>query len=158
MADKDALVIFDVDDVLIMPTDEYAFKAPIRKELTKKLKEKYSKDQLKDFFGIILAKRTVKLVDPEMLNLIKKLKQRKIPMIALTSWWTGKYGKITKIIYSSNGNLLSKINVKNNFIIFVEENLFKKIDLDTYYVETIFNWKTGFLEDNVIELNDFCIM
>jgi hypothetical protein len=69
-----------------------------------------------------------------------------------------QYRKITKIIYSSNGNLLSKINVKNNFIIFVEENLFKKIDLDTYYVETIFNWKTGFLEDNVIELNDFCIM
>lgn len=69
-----------------------------------------------------------------------------------------QYGKITKIIYSSNGNLLSKINIKNNFIIFVEENLFKKIDLDTYYIETIFNWKTGFLKDDVSELNDFCIM
>lgn len=37
-ADKDTLVIFDVDDVLMMPTDEFAVNAPIRKELTQKLK------------------------------------------------------------------------------------------------------------------------
>jgi len=33
-ADKDTLVIFDVDDVLAMPTDEFAVNTPIRKELT----------------------------------------------------------------------------------------------------------------------------
>ncbi|HJD62054.1 MAG TPA: DUF2608 domain-containing protein [Rickettsia endosymbiont of Degeeriella rufa] len=45
-ANKDTLVIFDVDDVLAMPTDEFAVNAPIRKELAQKLRERYSKMSL----------------------------------------------------------------------------------------------------------------
>ncbi|MFY9589611.1 DUF2608 domain-containing protein [Rickettsia endosymbiont of Halotydeus destructor] len=96
-ADKDTLVIFDVDDVLMMPTDEFAFTAPVRRELTKKLKEKYSEDELKYLFTPIFKIRTVQLVASGMPDLIKDLEQRKIPTIALTGWWTGKYGHITKM-------------------------------------------------------------
>ncbi len=96
-ADSDTLVIFDVDDVLIMPTDEFAFKPPVRNELVKQLKRKYSKDQLKDLWSIIFERRNVKLVDPSLLKMIRDLEARKIPTVALTSWWTGIYGKISRM-------------------------------------------------------------
>ena len=96
-ADKDTLVIFDVDDVLMMPTDEFAFNAPIRKELTKQLKEKYSKDELTYLYSCVFERRTVQLVNSNMKGLIKNLEQRNIPSIALSGWWTGKYGKINEM-------------------------------------------------------------
>ncbi|XVN40454.1 MAG: DUF2608 domain-containing protein [Rickettsia endosymbiont of Argas persicus] len=96
-ADKDTLVIFDVDDVLAMPTDEFAVNAPIRKELTQKLKERYTKDELRYLYSCVFERRTAKPVNPNMQGLIKSLEQRKIPAIALTRWWTGKYGKIDKM-------------------------------------------------------------
>ena len=34
-SDQETLVIFDVDDVLIAPTDEFAFREPIRKKLVR---------------------------------------------------------------------------------------------------------------------------
>lgn len=98
-ADKDTLVIFDVDDVLVMPTDEFAFNAPVRKEIFNKqlLKDKYSEDELKYLFSPMFKVRNVKLVATQMPNLIKDLEQRKIWTIALTKWWTGKYGNIDKM-------------------------------------------------------------
>ncbi|WP_342270437.1 DUF2608 domain-containing protein [Rickettsia endosymbiont of Orchestes rusci] len=96
-ADKDTLVIFDVDGVLSMPTDEFAFTASIRREITKKLKEKYSEDELKYLFSPIFKIRTVKPVNSNMKGLVKNLEQRNISAIALTKWWTGKYGDITKM-------------------------------------------------------------
>lgn len=95
--DENTLVIFDIDDVLIMPTDEFAFKTPIRKEIIKKMKEKYSKEQFKIFWSIMFEKRAVKLVDPNFLKILKDLASRKISVAALTGWWTGKYGKIEKM-------------------------------------------------------------
>ncbi|WP_341792922.1 DUF2608 domain-containing protein [Rickettsia endosymbiont of Ceutorhynchus obstrictus] len=96
-ADKDTLVIFDVDDVLMMPTDEFAVNAPIRKELTQKLKERYSKDELTYLYSCVFEKRTVQPVNSNMKDLINRLEQRNIPAIALTGWWTGKFGKITEM-------------------------------------------------------------
>lgn len=96
-ADKDTLVMFDVDDVLMMPTDEFAVNDPIRKELTQKLRERYSKEELTYLYSCVFERRTVQLVNPNMQSLIKSLEQRKIPTIALTGWWTGKWGKIDKM-------------------------------------------------------------
>ena len=96
-ADKDTLVIFDVDDVLAMPTDEFAFNAPVRVELTQKLRECYSKNELRYLYSCVFERRTTQPVDPNMRDLIKSLEQRNIPAIALTGWWTGKYGKIAKM-------------------------------------------------------------
>ena len=49
-------------------------------------------------------------------------------------------GASTRIIYQCNDDLISKITLKNNFIIFLEKNTFKKIDLENLekiYVEEI---------------------
>lgn len=96
-ADKDTLVIFDVDDVLAIPTDEFAFNAPVRVALTQKLREHYSKDELKYLYSCVFERRNAQPVEPNMRGLIKSLEQRNIPAIALTGWWTGKYGKIDKM-------------------------------------------------------------
>ncbi|WP_395477390.1 DUF2608 domain-containing protein [Rickettsia endosymbiont of Pantilius tunicatus] len=91
------MVIFDVDDVLVMPTDEFAFNVPVRLELTQKLRERYSKDELRYLYSCVFERRTVQPVDENMRSLIKSLEQRNIPAIALTGWWTGKYGNIDKM-------------------------------------------------------------
>ena len=39
-------------------------------------------------------------------------------------------GENTKIIYENNGESISKLTLKNNHIIFLEDHVFKKIDLD----------------------------
>lgn len=96
-ANKDTLVIFDVEDVLAMPTDEFAFNTPVRVELTQKLRERYSKDKLKYLYSCVFERRNAQPVDPNMRGLIKSLEQQNIPAIALTGWWTGKYGKIAKM-------------------------------------------------------------
>lgn len=93
-ADVSTLVIFDVDDVLIAPNEEFAFKVLIRKKLSKKLKIKYSKNEIKVIFSNFFEKRSVKLVNPKIIDLINKLTHKNIPTTALTRWWTGKYGKI----------------------------------------------------------------
>ncbi|HJD60958.1 MAG TPA: DUF2608 domain-containing protein [Rickettsia endosymbiont of Columbicola hoogstraali] len=96
-ANKDTLVIFDVDDVLAMPTDEFAVNAPIRKELAQKLRERYSKNELRYLYSCVFERRTAQPVVPNMRGLVKSLEQRNIPAIALTGWWTGKYGNVAKM-------------------------------------------------------------
>jgi len=119
-ADKDTLVIFDVDDVLMMPTDEFAFNAPIRKELTQKLKERYSKDELTYLYSCVFERRTVQPVNSNMKGLIKNLEQRNIPAIALSGWWTGKYGKIAEM------ENLRFVGLKQVDISFVNTSPFKE--------------------------------
>ncbi|ALN41214.1 hypothetical protein ASQ44_03560 [Rickettsia rhipicephali] len=80
-----------------MPTDVFAFNAPIRKELTKQLKEKYSEDELKYLFSSIFKIRRVQPVNSNMKDLINHLEQRNISAIALTGWWTGKHCYITEM-------------------------------------------------------------
>lgn len=91
------LVVFDVDDVLIVPTDEFLFKTPIRAKLNKKLKLQYSQIERKSLFSDFFMKRKVKLVNSKIVDLLKELEQKKIPTTALTGWWTGPYGKISQM-------------------------------------------------------------
>ena len=47
-ADKDTLVIFDVDRVLIMPTNEHTLnRHPYRKKLWEEIKKRHSKEERK---------------------------------------------------------------------------------------------------------------
>ena len=58
-----------------------------------------------------------------------------------------------RIIYQNNGKLITHLTLKNNFIIFLEENTFKKIDLETFkkiYIEEI-------IDCNGIP-SDFCVL
>lgn len=94
---KNTLIVFDIDDTLIMSTEEFAIREPIRKSLTKNLKEKYNQHQFKTIFSDFFKKRTVTPVDPEIITLVKFIEARKLPMVALTGWWTGQFGTIEKM-------------------------------------------------------------
>lgn len=97
-ANKDTLVIFDVDHVLIMPTDEYTLnRHPYRKELWKAIENRISKEKWKELYGITASKAKWRLVDPDIMNIFAELKVRKIPTMALSSIYTGKFGVIDSI-------------------------------------------------------------
>jgi FMN phosphatase YigB (HAD superfamily) len=93
-ADQTTLVIFDVDDVLIAPTDEFAIRDPIRKKLNKELFSRHGTTEIKVLYSDFFRKRTVRLVNPGMIDLLKDLRDKKIPATALTKWYTGRYGSI----------------------------------------------------------------
>jgi hypothetical protein len=97
-ANQDTLVIFDVDHVLIMPTDEYTLnRHPYRKELWNAIENRISKEEWKKLYGITASKAKWRLVDPEIINIFDELKLRKIPTMALSSIYTGKFGVIDSI-------------------------------------------------------------
>ncbi len=93
-ADQETLVIFDVDDVLIAPTDEFAFREPIRRKFNKALKAKYTEQERKLLFSDFFRKRMVRLITPQIIPLLDDLKNKQIPTTALTRWYTGRYGRI----------------------------------------------------------------
>ncbi|MDF2578218.1 MAG: hypothetical protein K0S74_1702 [Chlamydiales bacterium] len=82
---------------MIAPTDEFILQDSIRKTLSRELRAKYSKNDIKLIFSDFFRKRTVRLVNPEVRSLIRKLAQRDIPVTALTAWWTGHFGTIPKM-------------------------------------------------------------
>ncbi|MBU6184029.1 MAG: DUF2608 domain-containing protein [Rickettsiales bacterium] len=94
-ASKNTLVIFDVDNVLVMPTDEYTLgRNSYRTELWNKLKFKWSKEELKNIESAAIKRSEVTLVDPSIGAILEDLHARQIPTIALTSINTGRYGVI----------------------------------------------------------------
>lgn len=96
-ANEDTLVIFDVDHVLIMPTDEYDINLhPYRKELWQELCGRISTNEIKLLTGITLAQAEWDFVDPDITNIFTDLERRRVPTIALTALYTGKLGNINK--------------------------------------------------------------
>jgi hypothetical protein len=97
-SDRDTLVIFDIDHVLIMPTDEHTLnRHPYRKQLWKEIEGRLSKEDMKTLYGIATAKAKWRLVDPGVVDIFTFLKKYQIPSIALTSIYTGKFGNIEKL-------------------------------------------------------------
>lgn len=97
-ADKDTLVIFDVDRVLIMPTNEHTLnRNPYRKKLWEEIQSRHSKEERKVLYAITASQAEWRLVDPDVINVLAYLKKHQIPSIALTSFYTGKFGNIEKI-------------------------------------------------------------
>lgn len=97
--DKDALVVFDVDEVLIM-LDDQAFHReaePIRKEYAKSYSAPEKKEEFETLMGIctLLPKRI--LVEEEHVKTIQALQKRGIKVIALTACSTGKQGAIPSL-------------------------------------------------------------
>lgn len=99
-ANKDTLVIFDVDDVLIMSTNQ-AFQRPTDEnflnEIFLDLKTRFGEEKTDLLESIILLQETVQLVDPKIVSLINTLQIKGVPIIGLTAMSTGAYGKIQSI-------------------------------------------------------------
>lgn len=97
-ADVNTLVIFDVDHVLIMPTDEYSLnRNPYRRELWHELRNKYSKEDFNFLRSIAVSSAKWCLVDSYITNIFSYLQKKGIKTVALTSLNTGKFGVIKKM-------------------------------------------------------------
>ncbi|MDB6096536.1 MAG: hypothetical protein JWM09_814 [Francisellaceae bacterium] len=93
------LVVFDVDQVLIDPTDiilSYNGEA-LKSLLLKKLEREYGVDKANEFYSIIIKDRAVRLVEPETPKIIQQLIDKKIPVVALTAFPTGPFGVINNL-------------------------------------------------------------
>lgn len=121
-ADKDTLVIFDVDDVLITYNDMVLRPcgANFRPESWKDIDPK----EIPYLMSIMLNEGKIILIDPCAPKLVNKLKSRGVKTIALTAARTGKFGVIEnaedwrlKILKQFNLDF-SKSFPKNNIIYF----------------------------------------
>ncbi len=98
-ADRDTLVIFDVDYVLIVPTDQIlhpAYKSVFR-QYEKKLTKRSSRADFLNLWGIIFSERKSAVVDSTILSIIHDLQHKKIKTIALTNTGTGQLGRIKSL-------------------------------------------------------------
>ena len=95
-ADKDTLVVFDCDEVLITPTDtlfspanESSYKKTIQ-YLNKKVGFAKADDILID----MRKQYKFRLLNNELPNIIKKMQDQGVAVLVLTSHWTGEFHNI----------------------------------------------------------------
>ncbi|MCC8417385.1 MAG: DUF2608 domain-containing protein [Rickettsia endosymbiont of Bryobia graminum] len=91
---QNSLVLFDIDDVLIMDQDEYRLTHPYRHQWRLEAKKRLTRAERHHLASIIFEKRLVRLVDPYISEILNLLWDRKIPTMALTKLYTGKFGVI----------------------------------------------------------------
>jgi len=97
LTNKDTLVVFDVDNVLIMPSEEDDFRHPYRAQLLESITNQLI-PQKKEFLDSIILSATKRiLVEPRIINIFNHLNLQQIPTIALTAMGTGKFGIIKKM-------------------------------------------------------------
>ena len=97
--DSKAIVIFDVDDVLMIPKDEIlkTKNQDICKKLVKSLKNKVGKEEIRELISIILMNRKTSTVEAKMVDLVEKLQKNHVKVLGLTNSATGKFGLINNI-------------------------------------------------------------
>ncbi len=97
-ANSNTLVIFDVDHVLIMPTDESTQnRNAFRKQLWIEMGQRLSKEKSRFFSSIATSSAKWRHVDPYIMTIMTSLNNKNIPLIALTSLSTGRVGVINKM-------------------------------------------------------------
>lgn len=97
--DKNDLVIFDIDEVIIQPIDRIFHphnKTVLRKHYSD-LQNRVSSEQMQQLLSIINLQQKIKLIDPEIINVFTMLHKNSIPTIALTHSGTGKFGNIEDV-------------------------------------------------------------
>lgn len=103
-ADKNTLVVFDVDDTLIVPESKILWPRvqEANKEWIDKLFEEDEKNiaspELEKYYGALkLLKEKPVLIEPEIVEIIKSLQERGIKVVALTAIDTGAYSIIPSL-------------------------------------------------------------
>lgn len=95
-ADKDALIIFDIDSTLTTPSDPYLRRQAIRthKNIYNQYVLPLNKNQNRLFNHLLVLQSPSRLVEKQFPLAIKKLQERHIKTIALTASKTGSVGTI----------------------------------------------------------------
>jgi hypothetical protein len=95
-ADDTTLFIFDVDDVLVVPSDQILL-ASHKKDADgyeAHYRKNYSEKKCHHLWSIARKGLNPRLIDSKILNLLSLLQQKHIKTIALTNAGTGKFGTI----------------------------------------------------------------
>ncbi len=66
-------------------------------------------------------------------------------------------GMTTTVLYVSQ-DTISKFELRRGNLIFLEGDLFKRIDINTYATDILFNWRTQILEEGELSLGSYCII
>jgi hypothetical protein len=69
-----------------------------------------------------------------------------------------QHGMTTTVLYVSQDATISKFELRRGNLIFLEGDLFKRIDLDTRVIDNLFNWRTQILEEGDISLGAYCVI
>lgn len=95
---NDSLVLFDIDEVVVMDADEYRLTHNYRKELVSNIEKRLSREQCELLMSVVLKDRTAKFVNDDILTIFALLKEKNIPTMGLTKLPTGKFGVIEDMI------------------------------------------------------------
>jgi len=97
-ADANTLVIFDIDNVIIIPSDEHNLYAhPLRRSLWEKTKSRLTVDSAFFIKSSILSNAKWTYIDESILDIFEVIRKRKIPTLALTAVGTGNFGIIKNL-------------------------------------------------------------
>lgn len=98
-ADQKTLAIFDVDMVLVQPSDPAFQMANIKRfsTISKRIMKEIPADKQMLFLSLMTVSSAPVLIDDRTPQLLQQLIQRGIPAIALTANLTGQFGNISKM-------------------------------------------------------------
>lgn len=97
-ADNTSLVLFDVDEVIVMDSDESRLTHDYRKELVSNIEKRLTKKECELLLSIVLKDRKARFVNPDILTIFALLKEKNVPAMGLTKLPTGKFGTIEDMI------------------------------------------------------------
>ena len=66
-------------------------------------------------------------------------------------------GMTTTVLYVSQ-DTISKFELRRGNLIFLDGDFFKRIDINTYATDVLFNWRTQILEEGELSLGSYCII
>lgn len=90
----DALVIFDIDQVLLQQTDQVLQHHEQLQHFIREYQDKLGVEQFSELHSLLFLKAKIEPVDSRLIKLIADLQQRNIKILALTHAYTGKWGQI----------------------------------------------------------------
>ena len=96
IVNKDTLVIFDVDNVLIMPSNDNDFRHPYRAQLWQSITNRLMQKKIEYLDSKIICVAKHILVEKRIIKIFDYLKLQQIPTLALTAMGTGKFGIVEK--------------------------------------------------------------
>ncbi len=97
-ADETYLVLFDIDEVIVMDSDESRLTHDYRKVLVNDIKKRLTIEQCKLSMSVVLKDRKARFVNDDILTIFSLLKEKNIPAMGLTKLPTGKFGIIEDMI------------------------------------------------------------
>lgn len=148
-APPEALIVFDVDEVLVYPQNivQLQVAADFWESTMDNIEQRLGRERRNDLHAIMLLQSKWFLTDPKMPTLIQTLQAKKHKIVALTAFWTGKMGNIESVEswrinqLKNNGiNLSVNPMLKQTYLQISNETFLKRTDrhLPVYQEGVIF--------------------